>query len=63
MVRPKKKEEERKDSITITPAKDILAFIDSRVERHIFANRTHGFERAVRFYMDHEELAQKELDQ
>lgn len=57
MGRPKKLEEEKKDSITITPSKEILAFIDSRVDRHVFASRTHGFERAVRFYMDNERSA------
>jgi metal-responsive CopG/Arc/MetJ family transcriptional regulator len=61
MARPRKAESARKSRITITPSKEILGFIDARVETKEFANRTHGFERAVAFYKKNERLAKEQL--
>jgi metal-responsive CopG/Arc/MetJ family transcriptional regulator len=33
-----------KERITITMDKELLNWLDKRVEDHIFANRSHGFE-------------------
>ena len=33
-----------KERITITLDKDLLKWLDNKVEDHIFANRSHGFE-------------------
>lgn len=33
-----------KERITVTLGKNVLLLIDKRVDEHIFANRSHGFE-------------------
>ena len=43
-----------KNRITITVEKDLLEWLDSNVERRIFANRSHGFEFLIKKKMDDE---------
>jgi metal-responsive CopG/Arc/MetJ family transcriptional regulator len=37
-----------KDRITITVDKELLAWLDSKIEERIFANRSHGVEFLLR---------------
>lgn len=48
----------RKEQVSISVAKGVLDFVDSRIKSGEFANRSHGFEMAMKFY---EENAPKVL--
>jgi metal-responsive CopG/Arc/MetJ family transcriptional regulator len=37
-----------KDRITITVDKELLAWLDAKIEERIFANRSHGVEYLIR---------------
>jgi len=43
-----------KERITITIEKDLLDWLDKRVEEKIFANRSHGFEFMIKRKIDEE---------
>lgn len=48
MVRPKLPPDRKKQKVTITPAREVLEFIDARIGvGKKFKDRTHGFEYAV----------------
>ncbi len=48
-----------KERITITVRKDLLAWLDERIERRIFANRSHGIEYLLRQKLEEEKEGKK----
>jgi metal-responsive CopG/Arc/MetJ family transcriptional regulator len=43
-----------KERITITIDKNLLNWIDKKIEEKVFANRSHGFEYLIKRKMDEE---------
>jgi metal-responsive CopG/Arc/MetJ family transcriptional regulator len=43
-----------KERITITIEKDLVKWLDSHIEKRIFANRSHGFEFLIKRKIDEE---------
>ncbi len=43
-----------KERITVTLNKDILEWVDSKVNQRVFANRSHGFEFLIADKMRHD---------
>ena len=41
-----------KERITVTIDKDLLGWVDSNIDRKIFANRSHGFEYIIKKRID-----------
>ena len=54
MGRPKLPAVKRKKKVTITPAPEVLAFLDARIGLgKLYKDRTHAFEQAVACLMKH----------
>jgi metal-responsive CopG/Arc/MetJ family transcriptional regulator len=43
-----------KERVTVTIDKELLIWIDKKVEEKVFANRSHGFEYLIKRKMDDE---------
>ena len=50
-----------KERITITIDKELLNWLDSKIDDKTFANRSHGFEFLIKKRMDKENAKNKEL--
>lgn len=48
-----------KKRITVTLDKELLNWLDKKVEERIFANRSHGFEFLIKQKMDEEKESEK----
>ena len=46
-----------KNRITVTLDKELLNWLDKKIEARIFANRSHGFEFLIKQRMDEEKIA------
>ena len=51
----RKSNTENKERITITIEKELLIWLDERIEKKIFANRSHGFEYLIKKKMDEQD--------
>ncbi len=49
-----KTKQEYKERITITIDKDLLEWVDNKVEDKTFANRSHGFEYLIKRKMEND---------
>lgn len=52
--------EQMKERITVTLNKEILDWIDRKVNDRTFANRSHGFEFLIQRKVDHEMMDDKD---